>query len=50
MIITDFLIGFFFAIYLTCMIQCIFTLESMKRTCTRMIKNLNSMKKTLKNY
>jgi len=50
MVITDILIGFFFAIYLLSMIQCIFILQSMKRTCTRMIKNLNTMKKTLKNY
>jgi len=50
MVITDFLIGFFFAIYIVSMIQCIFILQSMKRNCTRIIKNLNTMKKTLKNY
>lgn len=50
MIITDFLIGFFLATFLMSMIQCIFILQNMKKTCTRMIKNIDSMKKTLKNY
>jgi hypothetical protein len=50
MVITDILIGFCFAVYLLSMVQCIFILQSMKRTCGRMIKNLNTMKKTLKNY
>jgi hypothetical protein len=48
--ITNFLLGFFFAIFLISMIQCIFILNSMKKTCNRMIKNINGMKKTLKNY
>ena len=50
MVITDILIGFCFAIYLLSMVQCIFILNSMKKTCTRMIKNINGMKRTLKNY
>jgi len=50
MVITDFLIGFFFALFLVSMIKCIFILNSMKRTCNRMIKNINGMKRTLKNY
>ena len=48
--ITNFLFGFFLATYIMCMLQCIFILNSMKRTCNRMIKNINGMKKTLKNY
>jgi hypothetical protein len=50
MVITDILIIICFTIYILSMVQCIFILQSMKRTCTRMIKNLNTMKKTLKNY
>jgi exopolysaccharide biosynthesis predicted pyruvyltransferase EpsI len=50
MVITDFLFGFFLATFLMSMIQCIFILNSMKKTCTRMIKNINGMKRTLKNY
>jgi len=50
MVIIDVLIGFFFALFLVSMIQSILILQSMKKTCTRMIKRLNTMKKTLKNY
>jgi hypothetical protein len=48
--VSTFLFGFFFAIFLMSMIQCIFILNSMKKTCNRMIKNINGMKRTLKNY